>query len=86
MGKTRHDHIAGAVFQTSLRYDKLARMEAENYPDFRKNPVSRPDGYPLVLTYVPALTANRPKWGVRRLRFLPLPPLGVKRSAWRVQA
>lgn len=50
MEKTRRYNIEGAILNIPLRYDKLSRMEIEEYPDFLEHPIYTPAGYPLMLT------------------------------------
>ena len=44
MGKTRRHNIEGAVLDIPLRYDELAGMDIEEYPDLTEHPVYTPAG------------------------------------------
>ena len=50
MEKTRCYDIEGIVLEIPLRYDDLAKMYVEVYPDFTENPVYTPAGHPILFT------------------------------------
>ena len=50
MEKTRIYDVDGAILEIPLRYDELAQMYVEDYPDFTENPVYTPKGYPILFT------------------------------------
>ena len=50
MGKTRRHNIEGAVLDIPLRYDELAGMDIEEYPDLTEHPVYTPAGERVMLT------------------------------------
>ncbi len=50
MEKTKRYNIEGASLIIPLQYDKQSGKYMEMYPDFIKNPVYTPKGYPIMLT------------------------------------
>ena len=50
MGKTRRYEFEGVALEIPLRYDELSHMYIEEYPDFIKNPVYTPEGYPVMFS------------------------------------
>lgn len=48
MEKTRHYEFEGVALEIPLRYDELARMYIEVYPDFIQDPVYTPAGCPVL--------------------------------------
>lgn len=50
MKKTKRHNIEGAVLDIPLRYDELAGMDIEEYPDLTEHPVYTPAGERVMLT------------------------------------
>ena len=48
MEKTRHYEFEGVALEIPLRYDELAHMYIEVYPDFTQDPVYTPEGCPVL--------------------------------------
>ena len=65
MGKTRRHNIEGAVLDIPLRYDELAGMDIEEYPDFLEHPVYTPAGERVMLTIEDACSYGETADGTR---------------------
>ena len=50
MNKTRRYDVEGTILEIPLRYDELARVYVEEYPDFTENPIYTPAGFPILFT------------------------------------
>ena len=50
MERTRRHNIEGAILDIPLRYDELAGMDIEEYPDCLEHPVYTPAGCPIMHT------------------------------------
>ncbi len=63
MEKTRLYDIEGVLLEIPLRYDELAQMYIEEYPDFIENPIYTPAGYPIFFTGEDACSYAEPHFG-----------------------
>ena len=65
MKRTRRHNIEGAILDIPLRYDELAGMDIEEYPDLTEHPVYTPAGERVMLTIEDACSYGETADGTR---------------------
>ena len=65
MKKTKRHNIEGALLDIPLRYDELAGMDIEEYPDLTEHPVYTPAGERVMLTIEDACSYGETADGTR---------------------
>ena len=60
MKKTRKYDIEGTILEVPLRFDELAQIYVEDYPDFAETPAYTPEGHPILFTGEDACAYGEP--------------------------